>query len=151
MRVPLVTRMPETVPANTVNRDLIGFSDVLPILAAFVGAELPDAPLDGWSFAPQLHGEPGTPRAGLFSYYWPKPIQEPDEFSDRRFARTQNYKLYSDGRLDRVADDPRTTDPIALGAGDAEARRARRTLREALRSIPTEPQALMRPDSSTEE
>ncbi|MFB6248653.1 MAG: sulfatase-like hydrolase/transferase [Salinibacter sp.] len=151
MRVPLVARMPGTVPANTVNRDLIGFSDVLPTLAAFAGAELPDEPIDGRSFAPQLRGEPGTPREWLFSYYWPKPVQEPDEFPDRRFAWTQNYKLYGDGRLYRMADDPRTTEPIELGAGDAEARAARRTLREALRSMPTEPQALMRPDSSAKE
>jgi len=148
MHVPLVARMPGTVPENTVESDLIGFSDVLPTLADFAGTELPKEPIDGRSFAPQLRGEPGTPRERLFSYYWPKPIQQRDAFPDRRFAWTQEYKLYSDGRLYRLTDDPQTADPIELGADDADARAARRTLRKALRSAPSEPQVLMQPDSS---
>ena len=148
MHVPLVARMPGTVPSGSVEDDLVGFSDILPTLASFAGREVSSDSIDGRSFAPQLRGEAGTPREWLFSYYWPKPIQQPDAFRDRRFAWTRQYKLYSDGRLFRVADDPQETDPIEIGEGGAEARAARKKLRNALQSMPSEPQALMQPDST---
>lgn len=148
MHVPLVARMPGTVPAGTVNDDLISFADFFPTLADFGQGELPpNTTLDGRSFAPQIRGEPGEPREWVFSYYWPKPVSNPERFNRVRFVFDEEYKLYADGRLFRLPDDPKAADPIELGqAGDA-ARAARRKLTEALRTMPSEPAVIMKPDS----
>ncbi len=148
MRVPLVARMPGTVPAGTVNDDLISFADFFPTLADFGQGELPrNTILDGRSLAPQLRGEPGEPREWVFSYYWPKPVSNPNRFNRVRFVFDKEYKLYADGRLFHLPDDPRETDPIKLGQASAAAQSAREKLAKALRTMPSEPAAIMKPDS----
>lgn len=148
MHVPLVARMPGTVPPGAVNDDLISFADFFPTLAEFGQARLPsDVPLDGRSFAPQLRGDAGEPREWLFSYYWPKPVSNPERFNRVRFAFDKEYKLYADGRLFHLPEDPREANPIELGQGSDAARAARRKLTRALRTMPSEPAAIMKPDS----
>lgn len=151
MHVPMVARMPGTVPKGVVKEDLVGFSDVLPTLADVASATLPEGPIDGRSFAPQLRGRTGDPREWLFSYYWPKPIVEPDAFPDRRFAWTEDYKLYATGELYEMEENPHTSVPIEVGSGGPEVRAARQKLQNALRTMPLEPRALLHPDSTTGE
>lgn len=148
MHVPLVARMPGTVPAASVDESLVGFADFVPTFADLAGFELPAHEVyDGRSFAPQLRGEPAPPRDGLFLYYWPRPISRPNFRRDTRFAYDHRFKLYGDGRLYELAEDPATAEPIPVGEGGPEVRRARRRLTRVLESMPTRPQALMVPDS----
>ncbi len=58
--------------------------------------------LDGKSFLPQLHGERGDPREWIFCHYDPRWGQwQPD-----RFVMDSEWKLYGDGRLFNLLDDP---------------------------------------------
>ena len=149
MRVPMVARMPGTVPEGATTDALVGFSDVLPTLAAFGRADLPaGVSIDGRSFAPVLRGETSEAKDALFSYYWPKPIQQPGEFADLRFAWDRSYKLYDDGRLYHWAEDSRETEAIMPGEGSPAEAAAREKLQAVLDSMPAEPQMLMRPEAS---
>lgn len=121
-RVPLVANWPGTTPAGQVVDDLVDFSDFLPTFAELGGAPLPEGvTLDGRSFAPRLRGEAAEGRrwaySGLRGKYW---------------VRTQRWKLYGDGRLVDVENDPREKKPVAEDAQSAEAAAARRELRAAM-------------------
>ncbi len=93
--VPLIASWPGTIPAGGVNADLLNFSDVLPTLAEIGSAPLPrGVKLDGRSFAPQLLGQPGTPREWVFT-----------QLGQNRFARDHRFMLHSDGRLFDIPND----------------------------------------------
>ena len=93
--VPLIASWPGTTPAGKTSLDLIDFSDVMPTLAEVANAKLPvGVTIDGQSFAPQLHGQKGTPREWVFT-----------QLSHRRFARDDRYLLHEDGRLYDIAND----------------------------------------------
>jgi arylsulfatase A-like enzyme len=62
-RVPCLARFPGRVAPGTTCRRLICLTDVMPTVAALVGADLPaEAAEDGVSFLPSLQGEPQPPR-----------------------------------------------------------------------------------------
>ncbi|WP_457965179.1 arylsulfatase [Arthrobacter sp. D1-29] len=61
-REPFIVRWAGTVPANAVSDQLLGLVDMLPTLAALVGADLPELPVDGVDVSPALLGEPCPPR-----------------------------------------------------------------------------------------
>ena len=93
------------MPAGSVCDDLVDFSDFLPTLVEFAGAEPePGAVLDGRSFLPQLQGEPGTPREWLYCYYNPRPGKA--DWPEVRYVQDARFKLYGDGRLYDLVDDP---------------------------------------------
>ena len=101
-RVPLIANCPGTVPAGTINDDLIDFSDFLPTLASLAGADLPqDVTIDGRSFAPQLHGGAGDPREWVFT-----------EWSGKAWVRDQRWKLYRQGSLYDLQHDPDEKHPL---------------------------------------
>ena len=90
--------------------------------------------LDGVSFAPQLHGKPGTPREWIYCYYNPRP----ERTQPARFVRNQRWKLYGDGRFYDVANDPEEKSPIT---GKSE---EKQKLKKALDSMPSEGQSLLK-------
>ncbi len=97
-RVPMIAYWKGHTPKGVVSEDLIDFTDFLPTLAEAAGAKLPkDEPFDGRSFLPQLQGKKGNPREWIFCHYDPMW----GSFSNRktRFARTQRFKLYHDGKF----------------------------------------------------
>ncbi len=110
--VPLIANWPGTVRAATTCEDLIDFSDFLPTLAELCGAEIPsDRVSDGRSFAPQLQGQVGTPRDWIYT-----------QWSGKAWARTKRWKLYRDGRLYDMENDPEEESPIPRADGNAAAR-----------------------------
>lgn len=114
--VPLIASWPGTTPAGAVSEDLIDFSDFLPTFAELFGAKLPaDRPIDGRSFALQLKGQAGNPRAWAFT-----------EFEGLGWIRNQGWKLYTDGRFFDMASDPEEASPLEASglAGDAAAAHA---------------------------
>jgi arylsulfatase A len=115
--VPLLARGPGVPRAGTCG-DLVDLSDFFPTLAALAGAELPaGAPLDGRSFAPQLRGEPGAPRAWIYSGH-----------RGGSFLREERWKLTRDGALHDLAHDPDETAPIAPAGDTPESAAARARL-----------------------
>jgi arylsulfatase A-like enzyme len=131
-RVALVACQPGTVPSGKVCSDLVDFSDFVPTLRELAGLPAMDG-LDGVSFAPQLRGEPGTPREWMFCYYNPRP----ERTKPARFARDQRWKLYGDGRFYDVSQDPLEQHPID------EKNDAWKKLSKALESMPAEGQTLL--------
>ena len=88
-RVPLIVNCPGLVKQRGPSGELVDFSDVLPTLAEFAGAEVPrDRPIDGRSFAGYLRGERPAPRDWIFSY-----------IADRRILRTKRWLLEDNSPL----------------------------------------------------
>jgi arylsulfatase A-like enzyme len=72
-RVPCVVSWPGTIPAGQVVRDVATTMDILPTVAAFAGAPLPGAILDGHDVSYLLTGAPGaTSPTEHFLYYTSK-------------------------------------------------------------------------------
>lgn len=91
--VPLMIYWRGVVRPNSVNRDLIDFTDFLPTLAGIANIPVPTTygTLDGVSFYPRLRGQAGTPRDWVFCQYAPNqngisPI--------KRWTQDTTYKLY---------------------------------------------------------
>ncbi|QDU96829.1 Arylsulfatase [Lignipirellula cremea] len=132
-----------TGPINT----LVDLSDILPTLVAATGAKLPaDGPIDGVSFLPVLRGETQESRPWIFCHYSrnglprePKAAEKREEIIAKqqreiqaktlgRFARTQRYKLYEDGRFYDISQDVLEKKNLPPGSSSAEAEAARKTL-----------------------
>lgn len=138
-RVPLVGYWPGATGPGRVSDDLVDFSDFLPTLLEAAGAPA-TASLDGRSFLPQLKGEPGNPREWVYIFSCPRP----ERHKPVRFAREQRWKLYGDGRLFDVANDPREKHPLKEIPPDSEAAKARAKLAAALKQMPAEGQSLLK-------
>jgi arylsulfatase A len=137
--VPLVISWPGTVPAGSTCEDLVDCSDFLPTVLDAATLESPKH-LDGQSFLPQLKGLPGTPRDWLFCYYCPRPEKTPPT----RFARNKKFKLYGDGRFFEIPSDRLEKNPLAIDRLTQEQQTAFQLLSEALNSMPTEGEALLK-------
>ena len=69
-RVPCIVRWPERVPAGSVCRTMTRSIDLLPTIAEFTGADLPEAKIDGSSIANLLQGNASDqPADKTFVYY----------------------------------------------------------------------------------
>jgi arylsulfatase A len=127
-RVPLIVSWPGVTPAGRSNADLIDFSDFFTTFAELAGAELPKGvALDGHSFAPQIHGETGTPRKWIYV-----------ELNGKSYARNARYKLTSDGQLFDVSEAPFKEIPVADNATGSAAD-ARTKLQAVLTAHPAAP------------
>lgn len=115
-RVPLIARWPGHIEPGTTSDTLVDFSDFLPTLLDLAGDEKllgflnPESNLQGLSFASQL-----GPEQELF-------IARRFAFSEGRnktyWVRTQDWKLYSNGKFYHMAEDyfeenPLDTDNLA--------------------------------------
>jgi arylsulfatase A len=127
--VPLLCSWPGVIRPGLVLDDLVDSTDFLPTICQAAGVELPaDPALDGRSFLAQLRGEQGQPREWIYCWYARNGGNEPDF----EFAMGQRFKLYRDGTLYDLADDPDEKRPLDAGALPAEAAAARETLAAAL-------------------
>ncbi|MFN3191919.1 MAG: sulfatase [Aureliella sp.] len=70
-RVPGLMRWPGKVPAGTTCDELASTMDILPTVAALIGAELPDHKIDGQDIRPLMFGESGaeSPHDYFYHYY----------------------------------------------------------------------------------
>ena len=131
--VPLIAYWKGHTPAGKVIDDLVDFTDFYPTIAEAAGVTLDQSdPIDGRSFFPQLTGEPGHPRDWALCHYQPYWNKEPGQF-----ARTQQFKLYRDGRYYNVPNDLYEKNQIE--AGDSDERSA---LHDLLESLPPAPQGM---------
>ena len=96
--VPLICRMPGTIPAGVVNKDMVESTDFLPTIMDAAGLEFPDGfVVDGRSFYPQLTGETGNPREWMFFHF--EPMSARNAARRVRFIRDNYWKLYETGEL----------------------------------------------------
>ncbi|WP_145255120.1 sulfatase-like hydrolase/transferase [Planctomycetes bacterium Pan216] len=116
-RVPLIANWPGTVPEGVQSQALVDFTDFMPTLLELAGVPVSsDRSLDGVSFAPVLLGESDGVRR--FAYgeeaVLPKPGGvEPERTSlGLHWVRTTDWKLYNDGRLYDMRQDPFEQRPI---------------------------------------
>lgn len=72
-RVPCVMRWPEKIPGGSICSELAGSMDLMPTLAAVIGARLPeDRIIDGRDIRPLMYGESGArPPHEAFYYFSP--------------------------------------------------------------------------------
>jgi len=109
--VPFIISWPKRIKQGRVEECLIEFSDFFPTLAEIAET---DAPLnDGQSFYPLLKGEKYNRREWVFVHYDPM-------WSDflnkqrNRYTRSENLKLYQDGRIYSLVEDPFEKDTLTL-------------------------------------
>lgn len=116
-RVPLFVQWSGTIKPRTVSDELVDFSDMLPTICEAAGIAVPMEPIiDGRSFLPLLKGEDYKPREWIYNWYSRNGITEKASV----FARTQQYKLYDDGRFYEVPEDYQEQSPISKNALDDE-------------------------------
>jgi arylsulfatase A len=126
------------VAQGRVNDDLVDFSDFRPTLLEAARVKIPEG-LDGRSFLPQLRGDAGSPREWIYCYYCPRP----ERSTPVRFVRDQRWKLYGDGRLFDVENDPGEKYPLPDVDQRDTVAEVRRKLMTALQSLPAEGQSLL--------
>lgn len=124
-RVPFIANWPGTTPAGKVCKDLVSFADPHATFAELAGVPIPAGlKFDGQSFAPQLRGQPGTPRAHAFVQLGP-----------RWFLREPGYKMDQDGNLFDMSDAPFVEKPVPAESPDEAAKAARARLAAALAEL----------------
>lgn len=138
-RVALVAYQPRTVEAGKVNSNLIDFSDFLPTTLEAIGVAPPQN-LDGRSFLWQLHGKTGEPRKWIHIFHHPRP----EKGVSLAFVRTQQYKLYRDGRFFDVTNDVYEESPLRANGLSRHAADAKTLLSEALETMPAYGQMLLK-------
>ncbi|SKB01519.1 C-terminal region of aryl-sulfatase [Prosthecobacter debontii] len=76
-RVTGIMRWPEQIPAGTTTDTMMMTIDLLPTVAAVIGADLPDHPIDGMNVWPIIHGEEGAknPHDSYAFYYHQNELQ----------------------------------------------------------------------------
>ncbi|MBL7094134.1 sulfatase-like hydrolase/transferase [candidate division KSB1 bacterium] len=100
--VPLIVNWSGNTPTGVVCNDLVDFSDFFPTLAEIGNADIPQhVKIDGKSFAPQIQGKKGQPREWAHT-----------EWKGKAWIRTQDWKLYRDGKLYDMKNDPLENYPI---------------------------------------
>jgi arylsulfatase A-like enzyme len=90
--VPLIAYWPSHIPENTVNDDLVDFTDFLPTFAEAGGIKDLSAydAIDGLSFFNRMLGVEDHSKPQLFMHYCSHPGFKPL----KRWVRDKNYKLY---------------------------------------------------------
>ncbi len=128
-RVPMIASWPGTAGKGKVCGDLVDFSDFLPTVCEVAGAAVPTKyGVDGRSFLPQIRGRAGNPREWIYCWY----SRSGSAASAKEFARSRRYKLYRTGEFFDISRDVLERFPLAGADLDAEARKVRGMLGEAL-------------------
>jgi arylsulfatase A len=136
--VPFICSWQGTTPVGQQLDDLIDFTDFYPTLVHAAGQTMDEQdPIDGRSFFERLRGLSGNPRQWVLCHYQPYWNKQPGQF-----ARTQDYKLYRDGRFYHVPIDLEEQHNLAPGGGGKLGEAARQHLTLLLESCPPPPTAV---------
>jgi arylsulfatase A len=128
--VPGIGSWPGHFASGKVCGDMIDVTDFLPTICEAAGVKVPaELKIDGRSFLPQLRGEKGRSRDGLYVWYNPGG----GESAKFEFVHDQQYKLYADGNFYDVAKDDREVSPLADAALDDSAQAAKAKLQALLK------------------
>ncbi len=121
--VPFIVSWRGTIKPAQTKDDLIDFSDVLPTIAELGGAKLPNATIDGKSFARQLTTETAPARQWIFS-----------QLGHKKLARDQRFMLHDDGSIYDVIHDPFEKKNLA-DSKDAEVTTSKARLQKVLTDL----------------
>ena len=133
--VPMIVSWPGTLPAGVVTDNLIDFADFLPTTMEAAGLKPADrAKLDGRSFHRQLLGDPDAPVRKWAFKFGAKNGGSKDKAGPLHgyWARTQQWKLWDDGRYYNMTKDPLEKQPIAADKAGKQGEAARKMLQKAL-------------------
>jgi arylsulfatase A len=137
IHVPLLAWWKGHIAAGSVCHDLIEFSDFFPTIVEAGGAELPsDRPLDGRSFLARLRGDDYAPRTSIFVHYDKDPESQRPQYRRVRYAFDGRYKLYLDGQLFDVQQDPEERRPLTAAEFSPEITASRASLQTTLDAMP---------------
>lgn len=102
VRVPCIMRWPGHIPAGSLCREPAMMIDILPTLAKWTGASLPEHKIDGMDITPLLSAKPGarSPHDAFF-FYWDKHLQA---------VRSGKWKLHFIHQYRTLADKPGGSD-----------------------------------------
>ena len=124
-RVPFIASWPGVTPAGKVLDDIVSFADPYATFAEIAGVKPPEGfKTDGQSIAPQLRGEPGTPRAWAYV-----------QLGAHWFVREPGFKLSEKGELFDMSDAPFVEKPISPDADTDQSKAARQRLTAALAEL----------------
>ena len=124
-RVPFIASWPGVTPAGKVSTDIVSFADIWATFGELAGAKPPDGvKTDGQSIAPQLRGEPGTPRAWAYV-----------QLVGHWFVREPGFKLNEAGELFDMSDAPFVEKLIEPAADTEQSKAARGRLTAALADL----------------
>lgn len=126
-RVPLIANWPDRVEAGAVGDDLVDFSDFLPTLAELAGATLPPEPtINGHSFLGPILGKGPSGRKWAYA----------EGRGQRRYVRTQRWKLYSTGEFFDMVASPNEQQKLDVAKLTKQQSDVRAQLQAALNSLP---------------
>lgn len=123
--VPLIANWPGRLKPDVCD-DLVDASDFVPTLLEIAQQDPAKELKDGISFAPVLLGKKGPVREASFIWYDPRPGWDKERFRRHVFAVDKRYKLYRDGRLFRLTEQPLEqieVDPLNMTSADQEAQK----------------------------
>ncbi len=148
-RIPLIANWPGTIEPGQVVDDLVDFSDFLPTFLDLAAAESGgERDLDGSSFAPLLRGTGRSGRTWVYAEesVLPKPggVEPSGSSAGARWVRNAAWKLYSDGRLYHMEEDPLEQHPIQDDR-DSEPREIRTRLEHAFEDLGRGPRPIDEP------
>jgi arylsulfatase A len=124
-QVPLIASWKGVAPAGRVLPDLVDFSDLFPTFAELAGARMPEGvKFDGRSFAPQLRGQPGTPREWIFV-----------QLGGNWHVRNDAWKLNQAGELFDLRSLPWEEKPVPREGQSDAAKAARARLQAVLAEL----------------
>lgn len=136
VRVPMIVYWGKNNNTKHECADMIDFTDFMPTFAEAMNIKVPKQwDIDGESFLPQIRGEKGKSREWVFCHYDSR-FNASASKNAKQFFRDMRYKLYSDGNFYDTIKDPKETNPIAKGKGNAEAEKSRRKLERRFANIP---------------
>lgn len=107
--IPFIANWKNSITPGSTNQNLIDFTDFLPTLIEASGAKSRNAlALDGLSFYPQLIGEKAETREWIYCYYAPNW----GNFENSTYVQDAKWKLYDDGRIYSLVEDPLEQNPL---------------------------------------
>jgi arylsulfatase A-like enzyme len=124
-RVPLIASWPAVTPAGKVLDDIVSFADPYATFAEIAGVKPPEGfKTDGQSFAPQLRGERGAPRAWAYV-----------QLGAHWYLREPGFKMNEAGKLFDMSDAPFVETLVAPAADTEQSKAARQRLSAAMAGL----------------
>ena len=124
-RVPFIASWPGVTPAGKVSKDIVSFADPHATFVELAGAKQPaNLKFDGHSFAAQLRGETGQPRAWAYV-----------QLGNKWFVREPGFKMNESGELFDMSDAPFVEKLIATPDDNEASKAARKRLATILADL----------------
>lgn len=136
--VPFIVNWPGTIRPGQVVNDLVDFSDLLPTFTDLAQTKVTQK-IDGVSFANRLRDQGRGQRT--FAYceeaVLPKPggVEPDGTSSGLKWVRNQGWKLYNDGRLFHMEEDPEERYAFEPASDSAASHSARQQLQAAFEEL----------------